>query len=108
MIIRNEASFATPHNQRESLKRKTKKMQNDIKTTIREIVASQLEISVDEVENGTIFRDMGSDSIDDVEIAMKVEEIFDLDIPDTDFEGILTIDAAAAYVEEKMVRAACS
>ena len=48
------------------------------------------------------FKDLGLDSLDTVELAMKLEEVFGLEIPDEDKEKISTIDGTVDYVDKKI------
>jgi acyl carrier protein len=43
--------------------------------------------------------DLGADSLDVVELVMALEEKFDIEIPDTDAEKIVTVGNAMAYIE---------
>ena len=45
--------------------------------------------------------DLGADSLDIVELVMKFEEDFELDIPDEDAENIKTVKDAVDYIEKK-------
>lgn len=53
------------------------------------------------VESGTdIITDLGADSLDMVEIVLKVEERFGLDIPDKAFDDWSTVGDAVYYVRQ--------
>jgi acyl carrier protein len=68
---------------------------------IRQIVADQLGVDVDEVTPEASFvDDLGADSLDTVELVMALEEEFGLEIPDEDAEKISTVDDAIKYIEE--------
>ncbi len=69
--------------------------------TIRQIVADQLGVDVDEVTAEASFvDDLGADSLDTVELVMALEEEFGIEIPDEDAEKILTVSDAIKYIEE--------
>ena len=68
---------------------------------IRQIVADQLGVDVDEVTPEASFADdLGADSLDTVELVMALEEEFGLEIPDEDAEKISTVGDAIKYIEE--------
>ena len=67
---------------------------------IREIVAEQLGVDVEEVTpEASFIDDLGADSLDTVELVMALEEAFSVEIPDEDDEKIKTINDAIAYIE---------
>lgn len=45
--------------------------------------------------------DLNLDSLDIVELMMKMEDEFDLDIPESDAEGLKTIADVCGYIESK-------
>ena len=68
---------------------------------VREIIADKLSISEDEITMDSSFlEDLNADSLDIVELIMNIEEEFDLEIPDSDAEKIVTIGDVVKYIEE--------
>ena len=66
---------------------------------VKNIVAEQLGIGVEEVNNESSFiDDLGADSLDTVELVMALEEEFDIEISDDEAENISTVQAAIDYV----------
>jgi len=66
---------------------------------VRNIVAEQLGIGVDEVSNESSFiDDLGADSLDTVELVMALEEEFDIEISDEQAENISTVQSAIDYI----------
>ncbi|MBI5905864.1 MAG: acyl carrier protein [Deltaproteobacteria bacterium] len=66
---------------------------------VREIVAEQLERDVNEVTNEASFiDDLGADSLDIVELVMKMEEEFGIEIPDEEAEKIKTVNDVVQYI----------
>jgi acyl carrier protein len=66
---------------------------------VREIVAEQLERDVNEVTNEASFiDDLGADSLDIVELVMKMEEEFGIEIPDEEAEKIKTVNDVIRYI----------
>ncbi len=68
---------------------------------VKEVVVEQLNVNPDEVKEDSKFvEDLGADSLDVVELVMALEEKFDIEIPDTDAEKIVTVADAIKYIEE--------
>jgi len=69
---------------------------------IKQIIAEQLGVKVDEVTDDAKFvEDLGADSLDTVELVMALEEEFGIEIPDEDAEKMTTVGEAMRYIEEK-------
>ena len=67
---------------------------------VKEVVVEQLDCDAAEVkEESKFIEDLGADSLDVVELVMALEEKFDIEIPDEDAEGILTVADAMKYIE---------
>ncbi len=70
---------------------------------LKEIVAEQLNASLEEITESTNFiEDLGADSLDLFELAMAMEEKFDIEIPSEDLQLIKTVGDAAKYIEGKL------
>ncbi|MEO0138782.1 MAG: acyl carrier protein [candidate division WOR-3 bacterium] len=69
---------------------------------IREIVVEELGVSADKVtEQARFIEDLGADSIGVMELVMKMEDAFDIQIPDQDIEKIRTVGDAINYILSK-------
>ena len=70
-----------------------------IEERVKQIIAEQLGVSLDDVKNESSFvEDLGADSLDTVELVMALEEEFDTEIPDDEAEKITTVQAAIDYI----------
>ena len=70
-----------------------------VEQRVREIVAEQLERDVNEVTNTASFiDDLGADSLDIVEMGMKMEGEFGIEIPDEEAEKIKTVNDVIKYI----------
>lgn len=70
---------------------------------VRGIISEQLGIKEEEIKpESSLIDDLGADSLDTVEIAMALEEEFNIEIPDADAEKITTIGEATKYIENKV------
>ena len=59
---------------------------------VKEIIAKQLNLDVDESTESTSFKDdLGADSLDLFELVMAFEEEYDIEIPSEDLEDIATV-----------------
>ena len=68
---------------------------------VKEVVVEQLNVNPDEVKEESKFvEDLGADSLDVVELVMALEEKFDIEIPDTDAEKIVTVNDAITYIQD--------
>ena len=75
----------------------------EINEKLRQIIANQLRIETDSVEDTTdIVEDLGADSLDIVEILMVIEEQFGVSIPDDEVTGLKNIGDIQAYIEANM------
>ncbi|MDR0467966.1 MAG: acyl carrier protein [Campylobacteraceae bacterium] len=67
---------------------------------VKEVVVEQLNVNPEEVKEDSKFvEDLGADSLDVVELVMALEEKFDIEIPDTDAEKIVTVGDVIKYIE---------
>jgi acyl carrier protein len=69
---------------------------------VKEIVADELSVDSGIVTPQARFvEDLGADSLDVVELVMRFEEEFEIEIPDEDAEKITTVGEAVSYIEKK-------
>jgi len=67
---------------------------------IKKIIVEQLGVEEDEVTMESSFiDDLGADSLDIVELIMAIEEEFDIEIPDSEAEKIVTVGDAVNYIK---------
>ena len=70
---------------------------------LKEIIALQLEIDGETLTPETkILEDLGTDSLDVVEMLMSVEDEFDVEIPDEKIEDLKTIGDVVEYIQDHM------
>jgi len=68
---------------------------------IKEIIIEQLGVQEDAVKpEASFIDDLGADSLDIVELIMALEEEFDLEIPDSDAEKVVTVSDVVDYIKE--------
>jgi acyl carrier protein len=66
---------------------------------VKKVIMEQLGVNEDQVtDNASFVDDLGTDSLDTVELVMALEEEFDCEIPDEEAEKITTVKQANDYV----------
>ena len=71
---------------------------------VKEIIAKQLNLDVDEITESTSFKDeLGADSLDLFELVMAFEEEYDIEIPSENLEGIETVGDIIKLMKESGV-----
>jgi acyl carrier protein len=74
---------------------------SEIQDKIKQIIVDELGVDEAEVtENARFIEDLGADSLDLVELVMRFEEEFGIEIPDEDAEKIQAVRDAYSYVEQ--------
>ena len=69
---------------------------------VKEIIAKELDVPMSKLTDSASFQeDLGADSLAIIELIMRIEEAFDLDIPDKEAGTIRTVKVAIAYVKSK-------
>ena len=70
---------------------------------VKEIIVEQLGVAETSVEMESSFiDDLGADSLDIVELVMALEEEFDMEIPDSDAEKVVTVGDVVEYIKENV------
>ncbi len=71
-----------------------------VEERVKAIVIDQLGVNEPDVSPDVHFvDDLGADSLDTVELVMKFEEDFDIEVPDEDAEKIRTVQDAIDYIK---------
>ncbi|MDD4366113.1 MAG: acyl carrier protein [Eubacteriales bacterium] len=69
---------------------------------IKKIIAEQLSADEEKVKMEThLMKDLEADSLDAVEIIMRIEEEFEIEISDEDAEKMQYVKDLVKYVDEK-------
>ena len=73
---------------------------SDVATKVKAIIIDKLGVDEAEVTDSASFtNDLGSDSLDTVELIMEFEKEFDIQIPDDKAENIATVEDAISFIE---------
>ena len=75
----------------------------DVFDKVKEIIVEQLGVAENSVNTEASFiDDLGSDSLDIVELIMALEEEFDMEIPDSDAEKVVTVGDVVDYIKDNI------
>jgi len=70
---------------------------------VKEIIVEQLGVVDTSVTmEASFIDDLGADSLDIVELIMALEEEFDIEIPDSDAEKVVTVGDVVDYIKENV------
>lgn len=73
---------------------------------VKKVVVDELSVAEEEITPDASFvEDLGADSLDVVELVMRLEEEFGVEIPDEDVDKIRTVAQAADYIEARTAKA---
>ena len=76
--------------------------ENEIFEKVKDIVIDRLGVEEECVTmDATFVDDLAADSLDIVELVMNIEEDFDMEIPDSDAEVIVTVGDVVKYIKER-------
>ena len=70
---------------------------------VKGIIVEQLGVADTAVTmEASFIDDLGADSLDIVELVMALEEEFDIEIPDSDAEKVVTVGDVVDYIKENV------
>ena len=70
---------------------------------VKNIIVEQLGASESSITlESSFIDDLGADSLDIVELIMALEEEFDIEIPDSDAEKVVTVGDVVDYIKENV------
>lgn len=69
---------------------------------IKEILADQLEVSVDDIELSSSLSDLGADSLDAIDIVMTIEDQYGIEVPDSVIENMKTVEDIVTFIESNI------
>jgi acyl carrier protein len=75
-------------------------MNQDIIKTVYELLAKQFERDISSLTDATTLDQLGADSLDRVELVMKCEDAFGIEIDDETAGTLQTVGQIVAYVQE--------
>ena len=73
----------------------------EILEKVKAIIVEQLGVADTAVTmEASFIDDLGADSLDIVELVMAIEEEFDIEIPDSDAEKVVTVGDVVDYIKD--------
>jgi acyl carrier protein len=82
-------------------KRSKRMPDSEIEQKVKQIIVDELGVDENEVTpNARFIDDLGADSLDTVELVMRFEEEFGIEIPDEDAEKIQSVRDAYNYIDQ--------
>lgn len=76
---------------------------NEILVQLKKIICQFVDLSPDEITEQTNIRtDLGLNSLELVNLAVEIEEVFDLEIPDREAMGLQTVEDAVNIIADYM------
>ena len=76
-------------------------MADSIVEKVKQIIVDELGVDEGEVTESARFNDvLGADSLDTVELVMRCEEEFGIEIPDEEAEKIQSVGDAISYIDQ--------
>lgn len=71
---------------------------HDTRSKIVALIAEQLAIAPDTIKDDATLDSLGADSLDRVEMVMKLEELFGIEIDDTAADTLKTVGDVITYI----------
>ena len=76
---------------------------SEIADKVKTVLAEELKVDANELlPDKQIANDFGVDSLQMVELVMKLEEAFGIKIPDDEAMGLVTVQDAINYVQKRL------
>lgn len=72
--------------------------QEDTMQKVKTVIVEKLSIPEGNIKAESTLKDLGADSLDIVEMIMRFEEIFGIEVKDEDAEKIKTVQEAVDYL----------
>ncbi len=78
-------------------------MGQDIFTIVKQVISKELEVEEEKITpESRIQEDLGADSLDVMNITMRLEDEFNLRIPDEDLTKISTVQDIVDYIQSHL------
>ena len=68
---------------------------------VKNIISEQFSIPEDDITEDTVLlKDLDADSLDLIDLAMSLEDCFEVEVPDEELENFKTVGDIVKYIEE--------
>lgn len=75
----------------------------NVEGIVNTLLVEMLGVGPDEIKpESTLEGDLGADSLDTVEIAMALEDEFEIEVPDDEFEQVKTVGQLVACITKRL------
>ena len=72
---------------------------------VKGVIVEQLGVAEGNITmKASFIDDLGADSLDIVELIMALEEEFDIEIPDSDAEKVVTVGDVVEYIKDNVAK----
>ena len=75
---------------------------DQISVQVRQLLAEQLTIDPTKITEQSTLDELGADSLDRVEIIMKLEDLFGVEISDDDADRLTSVESIVSYLEQHL------
>lgn len=70
---------------------------------IKDILAQQLDLDPDTIElTSNLASDLGADSLDAIDIVMRLEDQYGIEVPDSVIESMKTVEDIVGFIESNI------
>jgi acyl carrier protein len=77
-------------------------MSDQFEDVMKELLVTEFKVEVDKIGSAATFKEMGLDSLDVVSLVMALEDRLNVEIPESDLDGVNTFGDALALIERKV------
>lgn len=75
----------------------------NVQQSVVEVVATQMGVTVDKIQlTDKFYDDLGADSLDIVELAMRLEERFNIELDPDQVDNCCTVQAIIDYIDQRV------
>lgn len=77
--------------------------QEEVKQRVTGIISDCLGASLDEIQGDSLIKDdLGADSLDMIDIGMKLEDAYRISLEEEDYDAVNTVDDLVGLVQKKL------
>jgi acyl carrier protein len=76
----------------------------DTHAKIVAVISDELKIDKSTIKPESTFQDLGADSLDMVQMVMKLEELFGIEINDQDAEKLVNVSEVIDYIQQQRTK----
>jgi acyl carrier protein len=78
-------------------------VEQDIEQRVRRVISEKLRVDESKVRpESSLIEDLGADSLDVVELVMRLEEEFGITVPDEDLQKLMKVGDVVEYIRKKL------